>query len=132
MDKFYIGMFYAILAGMVVATQNVFSAKISEKLGMWETTMVVHLVGLIFATLMVFAFGSGSLKGLADVNKVYLLAGVFGVFIIFSVANSVTLVGASLTVSLMVIAQLLFATIIDSFGLFGTEKIPLTFQNSLD
>ena len=85
--------------------------------------MVVHLVGLIFATLMVFA-GSGSLKGLADVNKVYLLAGVFGVFIIFSVANSVTLVGASLTVSLMVIAQLLFATIIDSFGLFGTEKIP--------
>ena len=32
MDKFYIGMFYAILAGMVVATQNVFSAKISENL----------------------------------------------------------------------------------------------------
>ncbi|NLY45650.1 MAG: DMT family transporter [Tissierella sp.] len=117
------GILYSILAGTIVSVQNVFSARVSDKLGMWETTLVVHIVGLIFALIMVFAFGNGNLKNVAEVNKVYLLGGLLGVLIIFTVANGVTLLGASLSISLMVIAQLFFATIIDTFGLFGTEKI---------
>ena len=41
----------------VFSVQNVFSARVSDKLGMWETTLVVHIIGLIFALIMVFAFG---------------------------------------------------------------------------
>ena len=124
MDKLFLGIFYSILAGIVASTQNVFSARISEKLGMWETTLVVHTIGLIFALTMVVLFGNGNLKNVTEVNKFYLLAGILGVFIIFTVANGVTLLGPSLSVSLMVITQLFFAAIIDTFGLFGTEKVP--------
>ena len=124
MDKLYIGICYSILAGIIASTQNVFSARISDKLGMWETAFVVHFIGLIFALIMVFAFGNGNLKSVTEVNRIYLLGGILGVFIIFTVANGVTLLGASLSISLMVIAQLFFAAIIDTFGLFGTEKIP--------
>lgn len=124
MDKVVMGIFYSLLAGIIIAVQNVFSSRISHRLGMWETTFVVHLVGVIFALFMVVLFGDGNLKNLSEVNKVYLLAGVLGVFIIFTVANGVTLVGASLAISFMVIAQLVFSTIIDSLGLFGTDKIP--------
>lgn len=124
MEKLFLGILYSILAGTIVSVQNVFSARVSDKLGMWETTLVVHIIGLIFALIMVFAFGNGNLKNVSELNKVYLLGGVLGVLIIFGVANGVTLLGASLSISLMVIAQLFFATIIDTFGLFGTEKIP--------
>lgn len=124
MEKVYIGIFYSLLAGLIVSTQNVFSARVSEKLGMWETTFVVHLIGMIFALIMLSFLGDGNLKNISEVNKFYLLGGVLGVLIIFTVANGVSLLGASFSIALMVISQLLFATIIDTLGLFGTEKIP--------
>ncbi len=127
MDKLFIGIFYSLLAGIIASTQSVFSARISDKLGMWETTLVVHLVGVIFALVMVLIFRSGNLKNISELNKVYLLAGVFGVFILFTISSSVSLLGASFAASLMVIGQLFFATIIDTFGLFGVEKIPFDF-----
>lgn len=124
MENVIIAIFYSVLAGAIVATQNVFSTRISEKIGMWETTVVVHLVGLIFAVAITFIFGKGNYKNLGEVNKIYLLAGVLGVMIIFSVTTGVSTLGASFAISLMVIAQLAFSTIIDTFGLFGSDKIP--------
>lgn len=128
MDKVLIsGIFYSLLAGIIAATQNVFSARIGSKLGMWEASFVVHSVGLIFAFAMVSFFGNGNLKNISEVNKVYLLGGVLGVFIIFTIANGVSSLGASLSTALMVIAQLFFAALIDTFGLFGTERITFDF-----
>ena len=124
MNSIVIAIFYSILAGSVVAAQNVFSTRISEKIGMWETTVIVHLFGLIFALLLAFAFGKGSYKNISDINKIFLLAGPLGVIIIFSVTMGVSTLGASFAISLMVIAQLTFATVIDTMGLFGMDKVP--------
>ena len=124
MNSILIAIFYSILAGSVVAAQNVFSTRISEKIGMWETTVIVHLFGLIFALLLAFAFGKGSYKNISDINKIFLLAGPLGVIIIFSVTMGVSTLGASFAISLMVIAQLTFATVIDTMGLFGMDKVP--------
>jgi|LFRM01.1.fsa_nt_gb transporter family-2 protein len=125
METIIIAIFYAILAGSVVATQNVFSTQISHKIGMWETTVIVHLFGLIFALIISFFFGKGSYKNISDINKLYLLAGPLGVIIIFSVTMGVSKLGATFAIAIMVISQLSFATVIDSFGLFGMDKIPL-------
>ena len=124
MNSILIAIFYSILAGSVVAAQNVFSTRISEKIGMWETTVIVHLFGLIFALILAFAFGKGSYKNISDINKIFLLAGPLGVIIIFSVTMGVSTLGASFAISLMVIAQLTFATVIDTMGLFGMDKVP--------
>lgn len=124
MEKAYLGIIYSLLAGIIAATQNVFSTRIGSKLGMWEATFVVHSVGLIFAFAMVTFFGSGNLRNISEVNKVYLLGGILGVFIIFTIANGVSTLGASLSTILMVLAQLFFATLIDTFGFFGSERIP--------
>ncbi|OLS03239.1 DMT family transporter [Tissierella creatinophila] len=126
MDKILIGVFYSILAGTIIATQNVFSTRISEKVGMWETTAVIHLIGLIFAIIMAYILGDGSYKSVLDVNKLYLFAGAIGVIIIFSVTMGVSTLGASFAISLMVISQLSFAAVIDTFGLFGSDKIPFS------
>lgn len=124
MEKIIIGMFYAIFAGNIIAMQNVFSTRISEKIGLWETTVIVHLVGLIVALVLASIFGSGSYKSLEGVNKLYLLAGGLGVIIIFSVPMAIGALGASFAIALMVISQLTFSTVIDTFGLFGSDKIP--------
>ena len=124
METIIIAIFYSILAGSVVATQNVFSTQISHKIGMWETTVIVHLFGLIFALIISFIFGKGSYKNISDINKLYLLAGPLGVIIIFSVTMGVSKLGATFAIAIMVISQLSFATVIDCFGFFGMDKIP--------
>ncbi len=127
MENIIIAIFYSVLAGSIVAAQNVFSTRISEKIGMWETTVIVHLVGLIFALILAFIFGKGSYKNISDINKLYLLAGPLGVIIIFSVTMGVSTLGATFAISLMVISQLMFATIIDTLGLFGMDRVPFDF-----
>lgn len=124
MEKIIIGIIYSLFAGTLVATQNVFSARISEKIGMWETTVVVHLVGLIFAIVLASLLGSGNYKNIGEVNKLYLLAGAVGVGIIYNITMGISTLGASFSITLIVIAQLGFATVIDTFGLFGSDRIP--------
>lgn len=127
MENIIIAIFYSILAGSIVAAQNVFSTRISEKIGMWETTVVVHLFGLVFALILAFIFGKGSYKNISEINKLYLLAGPLGVIIIFSVTMGVSTLGATFAISLMVISQLTFATVIDTLGLFGMDRVPFDF-----
>lgn len=124
MDKMIIGIMYSLIAGILVATQNVFSTRISEKVGMWETTVIVHLVGLVVAIILASFLGNGNYKNVVEVNKVYLLAGAVGVGIIYSVPMGISTLGASFGITLIVIAQLGFATVIDTLGLFGSERIP--------
>ena len=125
------GILYPLLAGIFIALQTVFNARISEKIGLWETTTYVHIVGLIVAASLMFIFGKGSLGKLNEVNKLYLISGAFGVVIVYSIAKGTSLVGVSLSISVLLISQLLVATLIDIFGLFGTEAIKLHFTKPL-
>lgn len=125
------GILYPLLAGIFIALQTVFNARISEKIGLWETTTYVHIVGLIVAAALMFVFGKGSLGKLNEVNRLYLISGAFGVVIVYSIAKGTSLVGVSLSISVLLISQLLVATLIDIFGLFGTEAIKLHFTKPL-
>lgn len=127
MEKLSLGIFYAILAGVAATSQNVFSARLGEKLGMWETTFVVHIVGLVFSIIMVTVLGSWDLKAITTVNKLYLTAGLLGVLIVYTIGSSVGILGASIGTISMVITQITFSAIIDNYGLFGVDKIPFSF-----
>ncbi len=124
MEKIVVGVLYSIFAGTLVATQNVFSTRISEKVGMWETTVVVHLVGLILALILAAILGTGDYKGVLEINKAYLLAGALGVGIVYSIPMGVSMLGASFAITLIVISQLGFSIVIDTLGIFGADKIP--------
>ncbi|WP_305781550.1 DMT family transporter [Neobacillus novalis] len=61
-----------------------------------------------------------------EVNKVYLLGGLFGVIIVFSVMQGISNVGPAFSVSILLISQLILALIINTLGLFGTEPVSLS------
>lgn len=126
MNKFLIGFLYASMAGLLISTQSVFNTKLNERIGLWETTVIVHLVGLIFGLLMVKLFGDGDFTRIVGVNKLYLSGGILGVMIVYGVMQGVISMGASVAIGSLVVSQLVFATVIDSLGLFGMPKIPFT------
>jgi transporter family-2 protein len=118
-----LGILYSVLAGIFVSLQSVFNTRLSDKIGLFETTTVVHAVGFGVALITMLIWGNGSLKRINEVNKLYLLGGAFGVIIVYSVMRGMSLLGTAYAIEIQLVAQLIVATIIDTFGLFGVPQI---------
>jgi transporter family-2 protein len=106
-----------------MSVQGVFNTRVSEKIGLWETNVLVQGTGLILTTIIFLVVGNGNFKVIKDVNKLYLLGGFLGAIITFSVMKGITNMGPTYSIATILVAQLLAAGIIDSFGLFGAHQI---------
>ena len=114
-----------------MSLQGVFDTRLSEKIGLWETTVLVQGSALILSLLITYFFGKGSYSELKEVNKLYLLGGVLGVVITFTVMKSIGSLGATYAIGLILIAQLVAAALIDAFGLFGSERLSFHLKDIL-
>ena len=125
------GIICAIISGIAMSVQGVFNTRLGEKIGVWETTLLVQIIALILSLIIFFFFGDGSYTNLKDSNKLYLLGGVLGVVITFTVMKSISAMGATIGIGIILISQLLAAAIIDAFGLFGSEKLRFSLNHFL-
>lgn len=117
------GIIFSIIAGVCMSLQGVFNTRLSSKIGSWETNVIVQGSGLILTILILLLFGNGHFKEIKNVNKLYLLGGVLGVIIIFTVMEGISLMGPTYSIATILVAQLTAAGIIDAFGLFDSTKI---------
>jgi transporter family-2 protein len=120
------GIIFSIIAGAAMSIQGVWNTRVQEKVGMWETTALVQGIGFISALIIAWLFGSGNIKAVADTNKLYLLGGVLGIVITFTVMQGMKSMGATYAVSVILISQLVVAALIDAFGIFGTKQVDFT------
>ncbi|WP_276354887.1 DMT family transporter [Cohnella caldifontis] len=119
------GVLLSIVGGIVIAIQGVMNARVNEKVGIWLTTTYVHATGFVLSLLLYLLLKGGSPGQLANIQKGYMMGGLLGVAIIFTVTQSIAKLGPSYSVAIVLVSQLLFAFLIDSLGLLGTPKIPL-------
>lgn len=117
------GILFSIAAGIFISLQGVFNTRLSEKIGFWETNTFVHGTGLVFTFIIMMAVGTGSFAKIGEANKIYMVGGMLGVLILFSVMNAISALGATYSVAILLVTQLIAATVIDSFGLFGSPVI---------
>ena len=122
---------FAIISGVAMSVQGVFNTKLGDKIGLWETTVLVQVIGLISALIVSFICGNGSYRELQNTNKLYLLGGILGIIITFTVMKSIGGMGATCGIAIILISQLLAAALINAFGLFGSEKISFGFKEIL-
>lgn len=120
------GIIYSIIAGIFISIQGVFNSKVSEKIGLWQTNTLVHGLGFLVSLFILFMVKGGSFHKITEVNKLYLIGGALGVIIVFSVMKGITSIGPAYSVSILLISQLIIALLIDTFGLFGVEKVPFS------
>lgn len=111
-----------------MSLQGVFNTRLSEKIGLWETNAWVQGTALLVTLVICFIYGNGNLKMIGTANKLYLTGGILGAIIIFTVMKGVSSLGPTCSISIILIAQLLSAAIIDFFGLFHTDR--LTFDST--
>jgi transporter family-2 protein len=112
------GLVYSVFAGLLISFQCVFNARLGEKVGPWQANLIAHATGLaLLLTLLTFK-GSWNFEGLRDVNKLYLIAGMLGVFIVFFITKSVMQLGANYSLTIIIVVQLMATALINHFGWF--------------
>ncbi len=120
------GIVFSLLAGIFITLQGIFNTNVSQKAGLWLTTTLVHGIGFIGSVIIFLLVKDGNVKHLLEVNKVYLFGGLLGVIIVYSVMQGIVNVGPVFSVSVLLISQLLLSLVINTFGLFGIEPVPLS------
>lgn len=126
-----VGIIYSIIAGIFISLQSVFNSRVGDKIGLLETTVIVHGIGFFVALSLLLGFGWSGINKIGEVSKIYLLGGAFGVIIVFSVMKGIERLGVAYSISVLIVTQLIVGLFIDSLGLFGAEKINLTYTKPL-
>ncbi len=119
----FISVITALISGLLMSVQGVFNTRVTEKAGLWFTTSIVHLTAFLCCLGILLFVRDANMEGLKTVDKWYLLGGVFGAGITYTVIVSMNKLGPAYAVMLILIAQMLCAYLIELLGWFGTEKV---------
>ena len=120
------GFIVALVSGALMSIQGVFNTEVTKQTGTWLTNSFVQFTGFFkerkkHPPMEIFAVEP----------KYYLLGGVIGAFITFTVIAGMSTLGPAKAVMLIVAAQLIVAYLIEVFGIFGVEKTGLDWMKLL-
>ncbi|MCX8255318.1 hypothetical protein RHAL1_00291 [Beijerinckiaceae bacterium RH AL1] len=115
----------AALAGVAIATQQVFNGGLRHAIGsIWWAGLVSYLGGTAFmvATLLVTRAAVPAAASLRQVTAIQWTGGVLGgVYIILSLF-ALPRLGVALVLALVVVGQMAASLTFDQFGLFGVPR----------
>lgn len=130
-----VGVITAIIAGIAIAIQSSFSARVGALIGPIRTGLFTNVFGgtvalLILGATIIIPIGE---KGDIPSRAVLLtfLAGFFGVFIIMGISFSFQRTGVTAGSASVILGQLFISTIVDTTGWGGAEPIPLSLNRIL-
>jgi bacterial/archaeal transporter family-2 protein len=120
-------IFLSLVAGVAGSVQVAVSGAFGRRIGVLEATAFGSLgAALIVCSLVLITrqgFG-GVLEGFREPPWLWLNAAM-GAIVVLSVTFTAPRIGTFATIGLLIAGQLTMGVLIDSFGLFGLEKIPL-------
>ena len=117
-----IGIIISLISGALMSVQGVFNTRVTEKAGLWLTSTIVQGTALVVCLVSLWITRDGDLGGLREVNKMYLLGGVMGAGITYTVIRGISSLGPAYAIMLILIAQMIVAYLIELLGWFGSES----------
>ena len=107
--------------------------RFGERIGTVEALAWASLLslGLALAVLLVVRRGPGDIADAWSSPKWLWLGAVLGTFIVFTITVVSPRIGTAATIGLLVAGQLTAGAVIDRYGLFGFERIALSWPRAL-
>jgi transporter family-2 protein len=123
----------ALAAGLAGAALAAVMGRFGERVGSLEAVTWAFLlsVALALAVLLVARRGLGGLGEAASAPKWLWLGALLGTFIVFTITVASPRIGTTATIALLVAGQLAMGAVIDKWGLFGFERIALSWPRAL-
>lgn len=120
-------MFLSLVAGLAGSIQVAVSGNFGRRIGVLEAAAF----GAVFAALILVALVAaasrnvgGIAAGLGEPPWLW-LNGVMSVIVVVGITYAGPRLGTFATIALVIAAQLFMGVLIDAFGMFGLERIPL-------
>lgn len=126
-----LGIIFSIIAGLAMTIQGVFNTNVSKKIGLWETNLIVQGTAFLFTIIAYFLLKQGDFAKIKSVNKFYLLGGLIGVIITFTVMKGIGDLGPTFAILIILFSQLISAALIEVFGVFDATKFTFHWNNYL-
>lgn len=120
-------MLIGLAGGVAVGIQSPLSSIISQRLGVLESTFIVHLGGAVVALILLFFTGGGRMSEWRQVPWYVLGAGALGLVVISAMSYMIPRVGIATALIFLLAGQLLIGTALDHFGLLGAAHKPIEF-----
>lgn len=117
--------------GIAVAVQPSINGRLAQKVGTFESSCISFAIGTVLLLALVMISGKGSFKGVANASWWELSGGAFGAFFVTMTIIAIPRIGTTAAMASVIGAQLTTGVILDHFGLFGFNTIPLDGKRSI-
>jgi transporter family-2 protein len=123
-----VAVFVSLVAGLAGSVQVAVSGAFGKRIGVLEATAFGSIAAalIVCAVLLAARQGFGNLGQSVREPAWLWLGGVMGAIVVTSITFTAPRIGTFATIGLLIAGQLAMGVLIDAFGLFGLEKIPVT------
>jgi transporter family-2 protein len=113
--------------GVAVAVQPSINARLAQRVGAFESSLVSFAVGTLAMLVIVIVSGrGGSLRAVAGAPWWELSGGLFGAFFVTLTILLVPRLGTTALMAAIIAGQLTMGALLDHFGAFGLRHIPFS------
>jgi len=112
--------------GLAVSIQPSINARLAQKVGSYESSMISFVVGTLAMLVMVIIAGRGNLRNVVDASWWELTGGLLGAYFVTMTIVAVPRLGTLAVMAIIIAGQLTTAALLDQYGAFGLRQIPLT------
>ncbi|HLE99304.1 MAG TPA: DMT family transporter [Gaiellaceae bacterium] len=123
----------AFAAGLGGAVQIAVQGRLGDRVGSLEAVATAAVIGgaIAIAALIVARRSLGGIGEAVAGPKWQLLGGVMSVFIVLAITVAGPRIGVVATTAFLIAAQFGLASVIDRYGWFGVERVPVSWPRVL-
>ena len=116
----------AMVGGAALSIQAALNGRLGSNVGVFKSAFLTFSVGALITALLILFFEPRHSITLLDVPKWQLLGAFCGVPYIIIMVVAVQRIGTAVATVAVIFGQLTMSVLIDNFGWFGNEMIPLS------
>jgi transporter family-2 protein len=123
----------AALAGIAGSVQVAIMGRFGERIGVFAAFLFASILGTLIGVVALLIANrslAGVVEGLRAPPWLW-VGGVLGAFIVLTITIAAPRIGTTATIGLLIAGQLAMGVVIDRYGLFGLERIAVSWPRVL-
>lgn len=112
--------------GVAIALQPSINARLAQKVGSYESSLISFAVGTLCMLAVVLVAGRGDLRNALDATWWEISGGLLGAFFVTMTIIAVPRVGTAAVMAIIIAGQLTTGALLDQSGVFGLRQVAFT------